>query len=316
MKNMLKLPDGWKEYKLSEITAEITETARNKEYETLSISAGIGFVNQAKKFGKELSGNQYEKYIVLHKGDFSYNKGNSKKYPQGCIYQLKNRDAAAVPNVFESFRFKLGINDFFEQLFLFGFLNKQLFSKINHGVRDDGLLNLTGKDFYDCSIPFPPLPEQQKIAEILSTQDKIIELKEKLLEQKQEQKKLLFGILLVDKQDKKINQNGGEFVKLGDICQKIGSGSTPKGGREVYLDSGIPIIRSQNVLNGILDMKDVAYISKEQHQKMKGTWVHPNDILLNITGASIGRSCVVPEDIQTANVNQHVCIIRLKNGVD
>ena len=110
--------------------------------------------------------------------------------------------------------------------------------------------------------------------------------------------------------------NGWKKVKLGDTCEKIGSGSTPKGGREVYLTSGIPIIRSQNVLNGFLNLQDVACISEEQHVKMKGTWVYPGDILLNITGASIGRSCVVPQSVKTANVNQHVCIIRLKKSVD
>lgn len=110
--------------------------------------------------------------------------------------------------------------------------------------------------------------------------------------------------------------NGWKKVKLGEICNKIGSGSTPKGGRDVYLNAGIPIIRSQNVLNGFLDLNDVAFISDEQHSKMKGTWVHPNDILLNITGASIGRSCVVPATMKTANVNQHVCIIRLKECAD
>jgi len=110
--------------------------------------------------------------------------------------------------------------------------------------------------------------------------------------------------------------NGWKKIKLGEICNKIGSGSTPKGGREVYLNAGIPIIRSQNVLNGFLDLNDVAFISDEQHSKMKGTWVHPNDILLNITGASIGRSCVVPATVKMANVNQHVCIIRLKECAD
>jgi len=183
------VPVEWDRYKLSDISDELTEKAGNNPYETLSISAGIGFVNQANKFGKELSGKQYEKYIVLHKGDFSYNKGNSKKYPQGCIYQLKDRDEAAVPNVFESFRLNKGINDYYEQLFVSGFLNRQLFAKINHGVRDDGLLNLKGEDFYSCYVPFPPLPEQQKIAEILSTQDKLIELQEKKIEQLRELKK-------------------------------------------------------------------------------------------------------------------------------
>ena len=192
----MKLPDDWKYIKLSDITTPLTEMAGDKKYETLSISAGIGFVNQAKKFGKELSGKQYEKYTVLQRGDFSYNKGNSKKYPQGCIYQLTDRDCAAVPNVFESFRFILGINDYYEQLFMSGFLNHQLASRINHGVRDDGLLNLTGKDFYDCFVPSPPLAEQKKIAEILYKQDKLILFKQKLLEQKQQQKKWLMQKLL------------------------------------------------------------------------------------------------------------------------
>lgn len=91
---------------------------------------------------------------------------------------------------------------------------------------------------------------------------------------------------------------------------KVGSGVTPKGGSKAYLSQGIPLIRSQNVLVGRLDLTDVAYISNEQHQKMKGSMLESNDVLLNITGASIGRCCLLPKNIQEANVNQHVCIIR------
>lgn len=175
------LPIDWQVKRLSEIATELTERAGQDMYETVSISAGIGFVNQAEKFGKELSGKQYEKYIVLHKGDFSYNKGNSKTSPQGCIYRLNDRESAAVPNVFESFRIKEPDTDYYEQLFLSGFLNRQLYSRINRGVRDDGLLNLTGKDFYSCTVPVPPVDEQKKIAEILSCCDRVIELKQQLI---------------------------------------------------------------------------------------------------------------------------------------
>lgn len=167
-------PCDWKIAKLSDIAEKVTQTAGTDFYETVSISAGIGFVNQAKKFGKELSGKQYEKYNVLHKGDFSYNKGNSNKYPQGCIYRLKDRETAAVPNVFESFRIRSECADFYDHLFVSGFLNQQLSKKINHGVRDDGLLNLTEKDFYRCLLPVPPLAEQKKISEILDHCDKLI----------------------------------------------------------------------------------------------------------------------------------------------
>ena len=175
------LPVDWQVKRLSEVATELTERAGQDMYETVSISAGIGFVNQAEKFGKELSGKQYEKYIVLHKGDFSYNKGNSKTSPQGCIYRLNDRESAAVLNVFESFRIKEQNADYYEQLFLSGFLNRQLYSRINRGVRDDGLLNLTGKDFYSCTVPVPPVDEQKKIAEVLLCCDRVIDLKQQLI---------------------------------------------------------------------------------------------------------------------------------------
>ena len=184
------VPEEWEIKKLSDISDEIKEVAGTGKYETLSISAGIGFVNQANKFGKELSGKQYEKYTVLRKGDFAYNKGNSKKYPQGCVYRLKDRDSAAVPNVFECFRIKEGNKNYIEQVFISGFLNRQLSKKINHGVRDDGLLNLTGEDFYKSYIIIPPLQEQEKIAEILQTQDKLIELQQKKIDELKRLKKV------------------------------------------------------------------------------------------------------------------------------
>lgn len=102
--------------------------------------------------------------------------------------------------------------------------------------------------------------------------------------------------------------------RLGRCAIKIGSGVTPKGGSAVYLNQGIPLIRSQNVINDRLEYQDIAYISEAVHRGMIGSEVYPKDVLLNITGASIGRSCVVPKTLPTANVNQHVCIIRLTTG--
>ena len=103
-------------------------------------------------------------------------------------------------------------------------------------------------------------------------------------------------------------------ITLGKKTSKVGSGITPKGGSQVYTDNGVLFIRSQNVDNNTLLLDDITFIPEEIHQKMDGSKVQPFDILLNITGASIGRSCVVPEKIEEANVNQHVCIIRLKEN--
>ena len=263
------IPADWNYYRLSDISDELTEKAGNNPYETLSISAGIGFVNQANKFGKELSGKQYEKYIVLHKGDFSYNKGNSKKYPQGCIYQLKDRDEAAVPNVFESFRLNKGINDYYEQLFVSGFLNRQLFAKINHGVRDDGLLNLKGEDFYSCYVPFPPLPEQQKIAEILSTQDKLIELQEKKIEQLKKLKKAYLQKMFPQKGSKypelrfKGFTDPWEQRKFSEGVSEIGDGLH---GTPTYCDDGnVYFINGNNLVNGrVMISEDTKKVDEEQ----------------------------------------------------
>ena len=98
------------------------------------------------------------------------------------------------------------------------------------------------------------------------------------------------------------------------LATQVGSGVTPRGGRESYLKEGVPLIRSQNVLMNRLDLTEVAYISENVHESMSRSSLQPGDVLLNITGASIGRVAVVPAWLKTANVNQHVCIIRL-NGL-
>ena len=100
------------------------------------------------------------------------------------------------------------------------------------------------------------------------------------------------------------------WARLDSLTSKIGAGSTPKGGKEVYVDSGIPFLRSQNVWNDGLALDDVAFISEETHEKMSGTHVQANDLLFNITGGSIGRCALVATDFETANVSQHVTIVR------
>ncbi|NER84164.1 MAG: hypothetical protein F6K42_32430 [Leptolyngbya sp. SIO1D8] len=105
-------------------------------------------------------------------------------------------------------------------------------------------------------------------------------------------------------------------LKLGNHVAKIGSGITPRGGQSVYLDSGVPLIRSQNVHMNRFELEGLAHISDEQDEKMEKTRVFPKDVLLNITGASIGRVCVVPDELCPANVNQHVSIIRGDGSFD
>jgi len=99
-------------------------------------------------------------------------------------------------------------------------------------------------------------------------------------------------------------------IKLKPYCKKIGSGVTPRGGDSVYIDSGVALIRSQNVYNGTFVNQGLAFIDNDIAQKMKGVTLEKKDILLNITGDSVARCCIVPEALLPARVNQHVSIIR------
>jgi len=101
---------------------------------------------------------------------------------------------------------------------------------------------------------------------------------------------------------------GWEWTTINDICSKIGSGSTPRGSN--YAKEGIPFFRSQNVFNDGLVYDDIKYISEEVHENMIGTEVRAKDLLLNITGGSLGRCAIVPDEFQKGNVSQHVCILR------
>lgn len=299
------LPVDWQVKRLSEVATALTERAGRDKYETVSISAGVGFVNQAEKFGKELSGKQYEKYIVLHKGDFSYNKGNSKTFPQGCIYRLNDRETAAVPSVFESFRIEDKNADYYEQLFLSGFLNKQLYSKINRGVRDDGLLNLTGKDFYSCMVPVPPIAEQKKIAEILAQCDKVIELKQQRLEAEVECKKWMMNQLLHHPEKYRVPGFYGnwENATIGSITSSF-SGGTPTSSNSCYYShQGIPFIRSGE----IGESKTELYLSDQGFANSAAKMVKKGDLLYALYGANSGECFISKID---GAINQAILCIR------
>lgn len=101
-----------------------------------------------------------------------------------------------------------------------------------------------------------------------------------------------------------------QAIRLGDHCVKIGSGSTPRGGESVYQDGGVTFIRSQNVYNSHFATPGLAFLSDEDADRLKGVTVESGDVLLNITGDSVARSCQVPDEVLPARVNQHVAIVR------
>lgn len=177
--------DGvWREKTLGSISERVHEKVGNIKLTTVSISAGKGFVSQSERFSRDISGQQYKNYIILNEGDFAYNKGNSKKFPQGCIYKLKEFKQVAAPNAFICFRLKSDfIAGFYQGYFDNNYHGAQLQKFITSGARMDGLLNIRPADFFSIILPTPKREqEQQKIASCLSLLDELVAAESQKLE--------------------------------------------------------------------------------------------------------------------------------------
>ena len=218
---------------------------------------------------------------------------------------------------------------FLYYLMIEGKLLTQVFNKVNTGAQG----NIGKSDFEKIKIKYPNVNVQKKIGSILITVDNVIEKTQSAITKY----KALKQGMLHDLFTRGINLNTGKLrpryeyapelykeSKLGwiprdwkcdlleNLTEKVGSGITPTGGSEVYQTQGILFLRSQNILSGKLLLDDVAFISLEIDEMMANSRVKPFDVLLNITGASIGRCAFYLEELGNANVNQHVCIIRFK----
>ena len=198
-------------------------------------------------------------------------------------------------------------------------------AQLNEVMNGTCAANLSAESVSRFILPLPPLPEQQFIADYLDAKtaeiDSIASQTERSIELLREYRKSVISEAVTKglDPDAPMKDSGVEWigeipagwslVKLGVVATKIGSGKTPRGGANVYHDEGITFLRSQNIYDTGLRLDDVAYISEEVDEEMSATRVFKGDVLLNITGGSIGRCCTYDLEAH-ANVNQHVCIIR------
>jgi type I restriction enzyme S subunit len=182
-----------------------------------------------------------------------------------------------------------------------------------HGyVSGSTRLKLTQSNMKAIPLSIPPLPQQEKIVSVLDTASALVEKQKALLEK--------YDLFLKSKfiemfGDPVKNPMGWKVVKLKDLTSKIGSGATPKGGKEAYQNEGISLIRSLNVHDNQFLYKNLAFIDDAQADGLSNVVVEQNDVLLNITGASVCRTTIVPDNVLPARVNQHVAIIRPKSNI-
>lgn len=199
-------------------------------------------------------------------------------------------------------------NELLDTKYLLWFLasNKENIASMGKGATVKGI---TLDQLRAIKVPLPPLSEQRRIASIL---DKADELRQKRQQAIEKLDQLLQATFIDMFGDPVSNPKGWEIKTLESLTTKIGSGSTPKGGDSSYKDEGISLIRSLNIYDGQFSYKNLAFIDDDQADKLKNVILRPNDVLLNITGASVARCCIVPNDVLPARVNQHVSILRTK----
>jgi len=319
--------DGWTTEVLGSVASISTKKVGDKTCIPMSITSGIGLVSQMDKFGRIIAGSSYKNYLLLKKNDFAYNKSATKEYPEGFIALYSGAELAAVPNsIFTCFRIKGDSPDpqYLNYLFLGNLHGQWLRKFIEVGARAHGSLSIDDNDLLALPVPLPKgkssLREQQKITDCLSSVDKLITTQALQVDALKTYKKGLMQQLFPREGETQPRlrfpefQNAGEWVSgdLGSKTTKVGSGITPDGGNKNYKQSGRPFVRSQNVGWCELILDDVAFIDEETHSSFSSTEIQSFDVLLNITGASIGRSAVADGRIAGGNVNQHVCIIRVK----
>ncbi len=301
---------------MGEVAERVQRRCSAEPENILMITSQGGFVPQSEKYDRFMAGESLKNYIELRQGEFAYNKGNSKAYPQGCVYQLREWTSAAVPNVYICFAIEAERLDheFASQFFLGGGLNDQLKRVITSGVRGNGLLNISADDFFRSAVPLPPLAEQKKIAAILSSVDEAIQASEAVIEQTRRVKDGLLDEVLT----RGLEHTAFKETSIGDIPRHWeiatpgelaaftgGYGFRPPD----WSAKGLPIIRIQN-LNG--NAKFNYYDGPARDEWI----VEPGDLLFawaGSAGASFGP-CIWPGP--RGVLNQHIYKLRVRPGVD
>lgn len=319
-----EIPVGWEVKKAKRIFKERNEKGNEISLQLLSPSQKYGVIPQSEldSVVKVKENTDLSTFKTIHAGDYCI---SLRSFQGGFEYSVYEGVVSPAYHVFYA---NIDINHIYYK-FLFKcvvFIEK--IASLPLTLRDGK--NISFAMFGDIVIPIPPLEEQHRISTYLDTKcekiDSIIARQQEVIE-KLKAYKLSVITEAVTKglnPDVRMKDSGVEWIgdvpehweigKVGYFTTKIGSGKTPKGGAEIYVNDGVLFLRSQNIYDDGLRIEDATYITEEIDNEMINTRVYKNDVLLNITGGSIGRACIYNLE-EHANVNQHVCIIRTINTI-
>lgn len=208
------VPKDWGEVRFHDMFSRVVRKNKEGNTNVLTISAQYGLINQNEFFNKTVASDDKSNYYLMEKGEFAYNKSYSNGYPFGALKRLDFYDKGIVSPLYICFAASENNQcpDFYVHYFEAGLMNKEIQAFAQEGARNHGLLNISVDDFFNSNLLNPPLSEQKKIAEILATQDKVIELKEKLIVEKQSQKNWLIQSMTTGK--KRLSLFNGKWTKI------------------------------------------------------------------------------------------------------
>ena len=176
----------WEQRKLGEVCSRVQGNDGRMDLPTLTISAANGWMNQEDRFSGNIAGKEQENYTLLHKGELSYNHGNSKLAKYGTVFSLQSYKEALVPRVYHSFKVEEGSPDFLEYYFATKLPDRELGKLISSGARMDGLLNIGYNEFMGIQMLFPSVEEQKQISNYFRNLDHLITLHQRKCEQTKE----------------------------------------------------------------------------------------------------------------------------------
>ena len=318
--------EGWTPVTLQEASTPVTERVGERKLTPVSISAGIGFVPQAEKFGRDISGNQYQVYTLVNDGDFVFNKGNSLKFPQGCIYLLQGWGQVAAPNVFICFRLKDGYSSsFYQQCFEQNQHGRQLKRHITSGARSNGLLNISKDTFFGVEISIPRIAEQQKIADCLSALDELIAAQARKVDVLKTHKKGLMQQLFPREGETQPRLRFPEFQNVEDWEESplskfilsldagvsVNSGDRPAGKTE------FGVLKTSAVTSGIFEPNENKVVFKEGEQYRLKEAVRGGTIIISRmnTPSLVGANAYVESNYENIFLPDRLWAAKPRQGV-
>lgn len=288
------VPNEWEETRFKKMFSRLSRKNKENNDNVLTISAQYGLISQRDFFNKDIASEDKSNYFLLHKGEFAYNKSYSNGYPFGALKRLDMYDKGIVSPLYICF-FANESNkcpNFYVHYFEAGMMNREIQAFAQEGARNHGLLNISVDDFFNSYLLMPPLDEQKKIAEILSAQDKLIALKEKLVEEKKRQKKALMQQLLTGKKRLPGFSSEWKKQKMSDIlCER----------KEENKDQSLRIC-SVAVNSGVVDQREHLGKSMAASDTSNYNVVHYGDIVYTKSPTGAFPYGIVKQSQLTENV--------------